>query len=400
MTNTPTTDADDEMPFVLGAVYNLGKPIKVADVGSLTGFLIDAVPAGGGQAAQATKGALTSDEPFFHRCVEGIEIVVREAAVRAGTAINLRKADTALLVFKPEGTAEFWIDTAAESLQCIAKRTVGVATAVFERDIADIVGMNFPAVSFAPEDRVVCLFREGWGFGLAFDFNPDGSFDRQAFSQSLGTLVRTLRYRHLYGAMKNPAVFQRLLDKGWFPFAEIINAEVKELSAHAEAGFDLSLWEQQLVASFDGSRLDRILQRWKQKPHFEAKMVLLEEAIGSFKAERPASVIKIVLTEFEGVLNDAHRAANGGAGARLKDLLKFVSASAEAHTGGTDTLLFPAAFGKYLEQHTFANFDPVAQTGTAGSRHAVGHGAAAQETYTMTRALQAILTLDQLAFYT
>jgi hypothetical protein len=62
--------------------------------------------------------------------------------------------------------------------------------------------------------------------------------------------------------------------------------------------------------------------------------------------------------------------------------------------------LFPAAFGRYLETHTFANFDPASKKGSAGSRHAVGHGAAAQDSYTMTRALQAILTLDQLAFYT
>jgi hypothetical protein len=53
-----------------------------------------------------------------------------------------------------------------------------------------------------------------------------------------------------------------------------------------------------------------------------------------------------------------------------------------------------------LAAHTFANFDPAAQTGTAGSRHAVGHGAAAPESYTTTKALLAILTLDQLAFYT
>lgn len=63
-------------------------------------------------------------------------------------------------------------------------------------------------------------------------------------------------------------------------------------------------------------------------------------------------------------------------------------------------MLFPKAFGRYLREHNFANFDPIAQTGTAGSRHAVGHGAASQESYTMQRALQAILTLDQLAFYT
>jgi hypothetical protein len=75
-------------------------------------------------------------------------------------------------------------------------------------------------------------------------------------------------------------------------------------------------------------------------------------------------------------------------------------ASAEAKAGQPNTLLFPAAFADYLKSYTFANFDSVASPGSAGSRHAVGHGTAAAETYTMTRALQALLTLDQLAFYT
>lgn len=91
--------------------------------------------------------------------------------------------------------------------------------------------------------------------------------------------------------------------------------------------------------------------------------------------------------------------AHGGQGAESQKLLAFAEACANQRAGGPNTLLFPAAFGRYLKAHTFAGFDPVAQTGTAGSRHAVGHGAAVQESYTMPTALQAILTLDQLAFY-
>lgn len=116
--------------------------------------------------------------------------------------------------------------------------------------------------------------------------------------------------------------------------------------------------------------------------------------------KEPVAVIKILLTEIEGILNDAYRDANAGQGAKLKDLLAFAEASAERKAGGSNTLMFPTAFGQYLREHTFAHFDPIAQTGTAGSRHAVGHGAASQASYTMTRAVQAILTIDQLAFYT
>jgi hypothetical protein len=60
----------------------------------------------------------------------------------------------------------------------------------------------------------------------------------------------------------------------------------------------------------------------------------------------------------------------------------------------------PAAFARYLAAYTFANFDPTGPLGTAGSRHAIGHGAEDAGSYTQARALQALLTLDQIAFYT
>ena len=166
-----------------------------------------------------------------------------------------------------------------------------------------------------------------------------------------------------------------------------------------EAGFDVGDVEDEILTSFDSVRMQRILQRWLAKPHFAKKEYLLKAAIAAFENKEPVAVIKILLTEIEGVLNDAHRDANGGKGARLNGLLAFAEASVE-RKAGTNTLMFPKAFSRYLREHTFASFDPSGQTGTASSRHAVGHGAASQVSYTIQRALQAILTLDQLAFYT
>jgi hypothetical protein len=109
------------------------------------------------------------------------------------------------------------------------------------------------------------------------------------------------------------------------------------------------------------------------------------------------AVIKIVLTEIEGVLNAAHRAAYGR-GASRKALIEFAVKSAERKAGSPYTLLLPIAFARYLEARTFVHFDPVAGNGNASSRHAVGHGEAAADTYTNVAALQALLTLDQFAF--
>jgi hypothetical protein len=344
--------------------------------------------------------ALTSDDPLFHRLVENLANVIQHMAQQAGIGVNLRRADTVLLVLKPDSTAELWLDTAAVSIRCAVKRAMAAGTVVFEHDIADVTGMTFPCVTFGAGDKVLCLFRQDWRFGFAFDMNPEGKLDIEGFTTTLGTLYREMRYKHLYDALNKPEVFDRLLTAGWFPFAEIITAEFNDLLHHCEAGFNGGEIEDEIIAKFDDERMLRILERWIAKPHFASKADLLKAAIAAFSNNEPVAVIKILLTEIEGVLNDAHRATYGGQGAKLKDLLAFVEASAEHKAGGSNTLLFPKAFGRYLREHTFANFDPIAQTGTAGSRHAVGHGAASQDSYTMSRALQAILTLDQLAFYT
>lgn len=391
----PAAAAPTEVP----GVRNLGEPLRFEDVEPIAGVMAE--PAKGGQHAKVwTRLALSSDEPLFHRLVENLDGVIRHMAQKAGAAVNLRRANTVLLIFKPDNSAELWVDAAAVSLQCTIKRAVAARSVIFESDIADVTGMGFPCVTIGEQDKVLCLFREGWSFGLAFDFNPDGKLDLGWFSTALGTLHRTLHYRHLYQAVDDPAIFDPLLAAGWFPFVEIIVTEFHDLARHIEAGFEIAEIEAKIVAAFDAARLGHLFERWVAKPHFAAKAVLLKEAVESFTAQKPASVIKIILTEIEGVLNDAYKAAHGGQGAKIKDLLAFAQASAEQRAGGPDTLFFPAAFGRYLAIHTFANFDPVAQTGTAGSRHAVGHGAAAQDSYTMTRALQAVLTLDQLAFYT
>lgn len=397
------TDKEEQVlaaiPTNAPGVRNLGEPFRFKDVEPFAGF--SAEPAQTGQTVKIwTQLAIDSDTPLFHRLVEGLDGVIRHMAEKAGNAVNLRRADTVLLVMRPDNSAELWVDTAAIAMQCRLKRAVAARSVIFESDIADVTGMSFPCVTFGEKDKVLCLFREGWSFGLAFDFNPDGKLDMDWFSTALGTLHRTLHYRHLYQAVSDPAIYDPLLTAGWFPFVEIITSEFRELAAYAEAGFDIAEIEPKIISAFDATRLGHLFERWVSKPHFSMKATLLKEAVEAFTVRKPASVIKIILTEIEGILNDAHKAAHRGQGAKLKGLLAFAQASAEQRAGGPDTLFFPAAFGHYLAVHTFANFDPVAETGTAASRHAVGHGAATQDSYTMTRALQAILTIDQLAFYT
>jgi hypothetical protein len=79
-----------------------------------------------------------------------------------------------------------------------------------------------------------------------------------------------MRYRHLYDAIQDEAVFARLVTVGWFPFLEIITAEFRDLLRQCEAGFDLSEIESQIISKFDESRMQNIRERWIAEPHFAA----------------------------------------------------------------------------------------------------------------------------------
>src|SRR6266581_584660 len=113
--------ASAEPPRVAGSVRNIGEPLRFADVEPLAGFAAEAAK-DGQQVKVWTKLALTSDEPLFHRLVENLANVINHMAQQAGTSVNLRRADTVLLVLKPDATAELWVDTVAVSIRCAVKR--------------------------------------------------------------------------------------------------------------------------------------------------------------------------------------------------------------------------------------------------------------------------------------
>ena len=214
-----------EPPRIADGVRNIGGPLRFTNVEPLAGFAAEAAR-GGQQIKVWTKLALTSDEPLFHRLVENLANVINHMAQQAGIGVNLRRADTALLILKPDATAELWLDTAAVSIRCAVKRAIAAGTVVFEHDIADVTGMSFPCVTFGPADKVLCLFRGDWRFGFAFDMNPVGKlvlegspphfrYPIASFATSTFTTRSTLQ------------AVRQVAKRGLVPFAEIITAEFR-----------------------------------------------------------------------------------------------------------------------------------------------------------------------------
>ena len=104
------------------------------------------------------------------------------------------------------------------------------------------------------------------------------------------------------------------------------------------------------------------------------------------------------MTEIEGVLADVHLAEKGST-AKTKELLNHAVDRGLKKVNDEASLFFPSDFLEYLLDVAYADFDPNAPTEAGVSRHTVGHGVADGKAYTPARALQVILTLDQIAFY-
>jgi hypothetical protein len=381
-----------------GSVRNLAGPRVFKNIKSPVGFMTETVRNNEDGLAVA-RCFLLSDDSFFYSLAENIAGLISDMAKEAIEVIDVHKYNHVLLVYRQDATAHLWLDTAAVTLGFVSKRSLAAGSLVHDTDIADITEMSFPAVDLGRNDKIVYVFRVGWRFGLAFDLT--GNLDVSGFARDLATLYRKLRYYRIYLAISEGQAMEELLKTGWFPFIEIAGKEFEDLLITRESGLSVDEWGQRLIERFDGIRMQRILERWLARPHFASKEQILRAAISAYCRHEPVSVIKILLTEIEGVLQNAYKARNSGKAAEnLKSLLEFAQVSGEDRAGGSSTLFFTSTFAKYLRVYTFSHFNPASELASAGSRHAVGHGAATQKSYTMQRALQAVLTMDQLSFYT
>jgi len=383
-------------PLQLGRVMNLAEPIKLNDVKLAGVSMTAALP--GTQVSIAQRMAITSDDVGFHTIAESMAGTLVQLTVEAGHPGSLSDANQILLVIHDDNTADLWIDTVATSVVVIAKRDIEALTPIFSGDVADVLSLNFPAVELLETDRVLYIFRQGWRFALCFKLDNE-PLDVEGFCHTLGFLYRNMAFRQFYDAFANEAVFKKLILAGWFPFVEIMPDDVKPLLSYVEARFPLETVETELLGKFDQNRMEHILQRWLSKPSFASKKRILESAVRSFCNDDSVACIKTITTEIEGILNHAYREVHGTGTRKIAKLLTFAADMATQRVGGSGTLFFPKEFARYLAEYVYANYDPESATGPTTSRHAFGHGAANDEAYTKVRALQAVLTLDQLAFY-
>ena len=372
-------------------------PIRLTDL-NLSGFAAENT-LGGSTVRIVVRANLTSDQSDFYVFMQSISAVIGAAANKAGTPIMWDTVGTFLVCIHSDNTADLSLRNVPVVLEILlSKGPIEAGDMVDQSSIADVRRVRISGVEFQPDDRVIVCIKVGWKFALHFDLASERDLNVDAMERDLGALYRFLSYQDLYEAIGDEEIFGKLVRSGWFPFIEIIGGEFQLLLKAVREEFDLPGQKENLVKKFDEPRIEAIWERWRNRPSLKGREKFLRSALDAFGRNDPIACLKIILTEMEGIIQDAHLAEVGN-GASIKDLLNFAAKKGAGKAGDEGTLLFPKHFLRYLSDHTYARFDPKNPDDEVFSRHSVGHGGAKSDFYTQERALQAILTLDQLSYY-
>jgi hypothetical protein len=368
---------------------------RISKVPRLAGYAAETIPAGAiGNAI--TRCFLHSGEGTFHKVIEEF------FALYIGKYFLVDQVGQFLLVIHADLTADVYINDLPVMIQVRAKRAVNAFEAIGNKDIADITELRFVNVELKDNDHIMYCFKRGWMFGLYFDLDPTPGrvLDREQLYRDLGRYFRYLSFYKEYSVIEDNVLFPRLFEDGWFPFMELIGGEFDALAdvyRYSDSGRGLMT---AFLNRFNKDRLDQILCRWWTKKIFADKRSLLEAGVEAYLANTAGGFINCVKTiqsEIDGVLRLRYFSEKGKRPS-FKDLTGYIHEKATARFVTPDALGFPALFYRYLDEIVLREFR-LEDGDIAISRHSSLHGVASADQYTKEKALQSILTLDQLCWY-
>ena len=354
--------------------------------------------------------ALTSDDPAFYKLIGQISSTYFSSAE---CSINASSVHGFLILVHRDLSADIYINDFPVATRIRLKRSLKnlknlkVGTPIRHSEIADICELSFPGINIQDSDSVVCCLKVGWKFLLYFDSRGRSGqkLDVALMFAMLADLYRYLSFQEVYDTLESETHFKEMVDDGWFPFAEILGMDYEKLAAAYKDGKPASDHEVRiLLDKFDESRIKGMTGKWWEKPLFQKKQESLQAGIDAFLRGTKGGYInclKNLYSEIEGIMHALYFEDSGAGTRSTQKLIDRLIEVGRRTVDDDDSLLFPQYFLEYLTRSIFKEFD-LANSGastTELSRHSASHGVAEEEAYTRDKALQALLTLDQIYFY-
>ncbi len=342
---------------------------------------------------------LTSDDNDFHRYMNLIYNYYLSK-----TGMPARTIHRFVIVLHQDLKADIYLNDFQMMMHTRYKRKISIGEKVYINDIADIDQVSFPEVSISEKDCIIYCFREGWKFGLYFDFKqflpPETKLNVANLNKVLGKCHSYLLFQNVYDTLQNEIRLSEMSKDGWFPFIQLLGSDYDLLFEIYENKFDFENRIQKFVNGFTKDRIEKFIQYWWENSIFSEKKSILEAGIKGYAentAEGFITCIKTIYSEIYGILTIFYFDKYQKAG-KIRDLIQEIKNEVVIKTASDLSLLLPKNFGDYLENVFFKNFN--LETDELDlSRHSVDHGLAKVEDYNKMKALQGILILDQLSFY-
>lgn len=156
-----------------------------------------------------------------------------------------------------------------------------------------------------------------------------------------------------------------------------------------------------VIAKFNTDRIKAMTAKWWSIPQFAAQQQIIEVGLDQFLTNTKAgdiAAIKTLVTELDGILQRKHFEDLRLDTRKSKPRTEYLRKLGMLKFGSEEATILPNLFSDYLNKVIFASFD-IATGSLDMSRNSAAHGVAKPEAYTRERALQLILTLDQIAWY-
>lgn len=369
--------------------------ISLSQVQNIVGFAAENAEKGV-QMKVLSKGSFTSDQKEFYNYTEQISnIFLNRADVLIDGVYQF------LIIIHRDLSADLYINIFPVVVEIRAKRKIQKDEAFSRNDIADISKLEFPDIIIEKTDKIIYCFKVGWKFALFFDLYRQHDLEIDNMQLELGTLYRYLQFQDVYNVLESGIQFDEMISDGWFPFIEIIGEDYKKISEFYQNKFDFNNKMKKLIDSFDQKRIEKITNKWWNNTIFKDKQPLIEAGVKAYLQDDESgyiNCIKNLFSEIEGIIRLHHLDETGKGRVNFSNIMNHLITKGKAKSGSDYSLFLPVPFLKYLKDVFFVDFDLV-KGDIKLSRHSSSHGVAKPEDYKKLKALQTILTLDQVYFY-
>jgi hypothetical protein len=304
-----------------------------------------------------------------------------------------------LVLIHEDLSADVYANDLPIILLMLPKQPIQKGDLVKVDDIADIRSLSFHNIQILTTDKILFCCKIGWKFSLFFDSNQEKALDLNKVYSELGNMYKNLKFEYVYKTIQTEPLYQEMKKDGWFPFIRIIGSDFQELIDMYSGKFNFDERISGFLDRFDNNKIQNITNSWWSNSIFSEKKQLITAGIKAYWGESQHPCIKTLATEIEGILRiKYYKETNQGKGISINRLLEYLLEKAQTKTDSDSSLFFQLPFIEYLKDQFFADFN-IENGNLPLTRHSVAHGVALQEDYTRQKALQTILTLDQIFFY-